>query len=109
MIPGILPFPLSLLLTLAGFIIGAILWNSIASRSGVWQRMQLEAENVRLMLVKQMTFVVVAMAGFLLLSGLLSGFPGGVFRVLASLAEIIFWGYLGAMLLTSMRRTRAGG
>jgi hypothetical protein len=107
MLGGILPFPYSLLLILAGFIGGAVLWQIIASHSGVWNRMQFEGDNVRQLLVKQMTFAVLGMAVLLIISWIIGGPVGGIFRLLASLAEIVFWGYLGAIVLTSMRRSRA--
>jgi hypothetical protein len=108
MIAGIFPFPFNLLLLLAGFLGGAALWHVIAGHSGVWERMQLEADNVRRMLIKQMSFTVIAMLLLITLSWILGGFLATLLRGLASLAEIIFWGYLGALVLTSMRKSRAG-
>jgi hypothetical protein len=98
--------PISLLITLLGFVGGAILWNSIASHSGVWARMPYQAEDVRRMLVKQMSSVVVVMALLLLLRTLLGEALSTPLGWLLTIAGVIFWGYLGALTVTALRGMR---
>jgi hypothetical protein len=108
MLPGIPPFhPISLLLTLAAFVGGAILWYIMASYGGIWQRMRLEPETVYKLLTRQISIAVGATALMIIL-GLILGDPlGNMFRWLSTVGGMVFWAYLGALAVTAARRASA--
>jgi hypothetical protein len=101
MLPVLAPFSMAnLLLTLGGFAGGMILWGIIANHSGVWDRMRFDPQPVRKLLLRQMTYAFFAMLGFWLIGGLLGSW-GAFLGWMAIVAGIIFWGYLGALMLTA--------
>jgi hypothetical protein len=106
MLPGIPLSLFSLVLTIAGFVGGAVLWQILGSHSGIWERLRSESEsaNVKKMLTRQMTGVVVFTGLMIVLGLVLSETPlGGLFRMLSTAGGIIFWAYLGAMMVTAWR------
>jgi hypothetical protein len=107
MLPGLPPLsPINLLLTVIGFVGGALLWNVAASHSGIWERLRYETEaaNVKRLLSRQMAITVAVTAVIWVLSIVLGSGPlGGLLSWLTAVGGMIFWAYLGAMALTAWR------
>lgn len=106
MLPGLPPLsPLNLLLTVIGFVGGALLWNVVASHSGVWERLRYETEsaNVKRLLSRQMGITVAVTAVIWVLSIVLGDPIRGPLSWLTAVGGMIFWAYLGAMTLTAWR------
>jgi hypothetical protein len=103
-LPGIPPFSgLSLLLTLGGFVGGAVLWQVVASHSGVWGRMRYQEGDITRLLTRQLS-IVVGLTAVMILLGALFGEPvASLFRWMSTIGGVIFWAYLGALALTALR------
>lgn len=109
MVPGIAFTPLGWMVTLVGFVGGMVVWNWIAGHGGIWGRMRYQAGDVWRMLLIQTAIVAGVMALLLFLGGVLGSTLGAPFRWVAILGGMIFWGYVGALLLTAIRGALAGG
>jgi hypothetical protein len=106
MLPGLPPLsPINVLLTVIGFVGGALLWNVIARHGGVWERLRSETEsaNVKRLLSRQMAITVAVTAVIWVLSIVLGPPLSGPLGWLTAVSGMVFWGYLGAMTLTAWR------
>lgn len=103
MLPGMLMSPLSLALTAVGFLAGMGIWQIVASYAKVWARMELDPSPVWALLRTQITIVVGVTMLLIVLSALLGETVGAPFSWLATLGGIVFWAYLGAIVLTGLR------
>lgn len=103
MLPGLEPLSfLNIILTVGGFVGGALFWQIIGTHSGLWKRMEWDPDSGRRLLTQQLSFVVVVTALMMLLGVLLGASPlGGLFRWLSTIGGIIFFAYLGALLITA--------
>ncbi len=106
MLPGMAPSLASLMLTVAGFVGGVVVWNIVASSGGVWERLRWEPDNIKRLLTRQLSVVVIVTLVLALLSALLGGFAGSMLGWLSTVGGIIFWAYLGALALTAWRGTQ---
>lgn len=106
MIPGLaFGSPFAWLLTLVGLAGGMIIWGQVASHAGVWGRMIYQAGDVWRLLLVQTAIVTAVMVGLMIIGGLLGNTLGAPARLFATIAGVLFWGYVGALILTAARGT----
>lgn len=109
MLPGLEPFTsLSVSMSLLALVVGVAVWTWLISTPTLKQRVIVQSHEIRQMLLKQMTIVIFVLVGLLLVGNLFAGtIIGGVFSLLSTLGGMVFWGYLGALVLHIVRSGKA--
>ncbi|NJK79561.1 MAG: hypothetical protein HC914_06515 [Chloroflexaceae bacterium] len=105
MLPVLEPFtPLSVTLSLLGLVLGVAIWTWLTRSPSLRTRVYAQAREVRSMLLRQMSFTVMALLGVLLLSRVFAGnIIGDALSLLSIIGGMVFWAYVGALVLHIVR------
>ncbi len=102
MLPGLDPLSmLNIGLTIGAFAGGALAWQVLGTRTNAWAQLDSDPAAVYRTLQRQLG-TVAAITALMLLLGIL--LPSGIaqfFRWLSTVGGIIFFAYLGALMITA--------